>query len=376
MDRYNFIVCVVILLIGCGSEELAVNPPDSERIPVTESSLSLKSVDPESKSNDYPIGPVPSISIHQAASEGRIEIVRQHISVQAPDYVNTQDKNGWTPLHFAYAKGQNHMSRFLLENGAEYEARNNFGQAPFDIVLLNNNFRNSSFALVELFTSDACSSCPPAERLTSEIRQFAQAKRLKVYCISFHVDYFNGANWTDEFSDPKYSARQRAYEFKRFSGMYYTPQMIINGDYQMLGHNKVKAYNTINQVLKKSAKISVSVRQVKKEKNFVSVNACVLGEFVNSALCVVLVENGIRRRITGGENKGRTLNTDNVVLDFQFVEINGPTGHEFSFSEKMDPNRNFTVVAFVQNIDSMSILGAHGTPIRQIAREKLVNLNF
>ena len=83
-----------------------------------------------------------------------------------------------------------------MDHGADYEARNKLGQAPADIVLLKNNFKSRPFALVELFTSESCSSCPPAERLTSEIRRMALAKRLKIFCGSFHVDYFDGGSWT------------------------------------------------------------------------------------------------------------------------------------------------------------------------------------
>ena len=70
------------------------------------------------------------------------------------------------------------------------------------------------------------------------------------YCVSFHVDYFDGGSWADGYSDAGYSARQRAYEFKRFSGLYYTPQMIVNGEYQTLGHNRASAYGASNRVLK------------------------------------------------------------------------------------------------------------------------------
>ncbi len=100
----------------------------------------------------------------------------------------------------------------------------------------------------------------------------------------------------------------------------------------------------------------------------IAVNACALGKFENSAICVTLVENGIRRKITGGENKGRTLSMDNIVLDFQYREIPGAAGHEFQFTEKPDAKRNLSVVAFVQQIDSMSILGAHATPIRPLGQ--------
>ena len=134
------------------------------------------------------------------------------------------------------------MIRFLLDNGADYEAKNKLGQAPADIPLLKRNSKNSQFALVELYTSESCSSCPPAERLTSEIRRMALAKRLNIFCISFHVDYFDGGSWSDGFSDGRFSARQRTYEHKRFSGLYYTPQMIVNGKHQMLGHNRADAF--------------------------------------------------------------------------------------------------------------------------------------
>ena len=360
--------------MGCGSEIVNVQLASSKKSSIVEPIPELKSVVSKSEPIVYPKGAVPNISIHQAAAEGNIEVLRQHILVQAPDFINTQNESGWTPLHFAYAKGQKKTALFLLENGAKYEARNNLGQAPYDIVLLKNNFKNSSFALVELFTSEACSSCPPAERLTSEIRQMSLVKGLKVYCVSFHVDYFDGENWKDKFSNPVYSARQRAYEFKRFSGMYYTPQMIVNGDYQTLGHNRVKAYNAINRALKKPSKVAVSVRQIKKDKNCISVNACAVGEFVDSALCVVLVENGIQRRITGGENKGRILRTDNVVLDFKYIEIQGSAGREFHFSEKITSNRNFSVISFLQRIDSMSVIGAHATKIRQLGGHHTADL--
>ena len=374
MKRPLFILSVAVLFIGCGSDIVNVQLTSSRKSSIVEPIPELKSVVSKSEPIVYPKGAVPDISIHQAAAEGNIEVLRQHILVQAPDFINTQNESGWTPLHFAYAKGQKKTARFLLENGANYEARNKLGQAPYDIVLLKNNFKNSSFALVELFTSEACSSCPPAERLTSEIRQMSLVKGLKVYCVSFHVDYFDGENWKDKYSNPVYSARQRAYEFKRFSGMYYTPQMIVNGDYQTLGHNRVKAYNAINRALKKPSKVAVSVRQIKKDKNYISVNACAVGEFVDSALCVVLVENGIQRRITGGENKGRILRTDNVVLDFKYIEIQGSAGREFHFSEKITSNRNFSVISFLQRIDSMSVIGAHATKIRQLGGHHTADL--
>ena len=201
----------------------------------------------------------------------------------------------------------------------------------------------------------------------------ALAKRLNIFCISFHVDYFDGGSWSDGFSDGRFSARQRTYEHKRFSGLYYTPQIIVNGKHQMLGHNRADAFNAIDHSLKLSAKVAVSVRQVKKEDGSIAVNACTLGKFENAALCVALVENGINRRITGGENKGRVLSMDNVVLDFKCIELAGLTGYEFSFDLKKatgKKHRNLGAVAFVQRTDNMDVLGAQATRIHWQTTEK------
>ena len=364
---------VVVLVAGCGVEEPSSVKPLAEALSEGQVAQVPEAIDapPVAQAKEplpRPRRPIPtvSISIHEAAAQGNIEIVRQHLAVEAEGYINTRTPSDWTPLHFAYAQGRAEMIRFLLDNGADYEAKNKLGQAPADIPLLKRNSKNSQFALVELYTSESCSSCPPAERLTSEIRRMALAKRLNIFCISFHVDYFDGGSWSDGFSDGRFSARQRTYEHKRFSGLYYTPQIIVNGKHQMLGHNRADAFNAIDHSLKLSANVAVSVRQVKKEDGSIAVNACTLGKFENAALCVALVENGINRRITGGENKGRVLSMDNVVLDFKCIELEGLTGYEFSFDLKKatgKKQRNLGVVAFVQRTDNMDVLGAQATRI-------------
>ena len=364
---------VVVLVAGCGVEEPSSVKPLAEALSEGQVAQVPEAIDaPPVAQAKEPLPrsrrPIPtvSISIHEAAAQGNIEIVRQHLAVEAEGYINTRTPSDWTPLHFAYEQGRAEMIRFLLDNGADYEAKNKLGQAPADIPLLKRNSKNSQFALVELYTSESCSSCPPAERLTSEIRRMALAKRLNIFCISFHVDYFDGGSWSDGFSDGRFSARQRTYEHKRFSGLYYTPQIIVNGKHQMLGHNRADAFNAIDHSLKLSANVAVSVRQVKKEDGSIAVNACTLGKFENAALCVALVENGINRRITGGENKGRVLSMDNVVLDFKCIELVGMTGHEFSFDLKKatgKKQRNLGVVAFVQRTDNMDVLGAQATRI-------------
>ena len=368
-----------LLLAGCAVEERSTEsrPAKAEVDSQATNAPAVTAEPPVVKAEEPPPpryeGPAPTVSIHEAAAQGNTGIVRQHLAIRPEGYVNTRTPSDWTPLHFAYAQGRSEMIRFLLDNGADYEAKNKLGQAPADIPLLKRNLKNSQFALVELYTSESCSSCPPAERLTAEIRRMALAKRLNIFCVSFHVDYFDGGSWSDGFSDGRFSARQRAYEHKRFSGMYYTPQMIVNGKYQTLGHKRANAFDAINRSLKLPATVAVSIRQVKKEDGAIVVNACTLGKFENAALCVALVEHGIQRRITGGENKGRTLSMDNVVLEFKYVELAGPVGHEFTFDLKQvpgDKRRNLGAVAFVQRTDNMAMLGAQSTRIHWQPGEK------
>ena len=361
-----------VVLVGC-----AVEKRSAESAPA-KAKVESQATDAPAMTVEPPVAqakePPPTMTIHEAAAQGNIGIVRQHLAIQPGGYVNTRTPSDWTPLHYAYGQGRQEMNRFLLDNGADYEAKNKLGQAPADIPLLKLNLKNSQFALVELYTSESCSSCPPAERLTAEIRRMALAKRLNIFCVSFHVDYFDGGSWSDGFSDGRFSARQRAYEQKRFSGMYYTPQMIVNGKYQTLGHKRANAFDAINRSLKLPATVAVSVRQVKKEDGAIAVNACTMGKFENAALCVALVEHGIQRRITGGENKGRTLSMDNVVLEFKCVELAGPVGHEFTFDLKQVPGgkrRNLGAVAFVQRTDNMDMLGAQSTRIHWQPGEKL-----
>ena len=181
-----------MVLVGCAVEERsAESAPAKTKVESQATDAPAVNVEPPVAQAKEP---PPTMTIHEAAAQGNIGIVRQHLAIQPGGYVNTRTPSDWTPLHFAYGQGRQEMNRFLLDNGADYEAKNKLGQAPADIPLLKLNLKNSQFALVELYTSESCSSCPPAERLTAEIRRMALAKRLNIFCVSFHVDYFVGVS--------------------------------------------------------------------------------------------------------------------------------------------------------------------------------------
>ena len=93
-------------------------------------------------------------------------------------------------------------------------------------------------AVVELFTSQGCSSCPPADRLLSKLARDPRYQG-KVIPLSFHVDYWNSIGWTDPFSSNRWSERQRVYAGRVFhSNRIYTPQVVVNGRSECVGNSE------------------------------------------------------------------------------------------------------------------------------------------
>ena len=95
--------------------------------------------------------------------------------------------------------------------------------------------QRTGVAVVELFTSQGCSSCPPADTALQQVERVAKERNLRVYCLSFHVDYWNRLGWNDPYSHADYSARQATYAAKKTDNNLYTPQMIVNGTDEFVG---------------------------------------------------------------------------------------------------------------------------------------------
>ena len=109
-----------------------------------------------------------------------------------------------------------------------------------------------AFAVVELFTSQGCSSCPPADRLLSSLLAEAEKEGKNIFPLSFHVDYWNRLGWRDPYSSSDFSKRQRRYATALSSGVY-APQMVFKGREECVGSNRYKAQAMINKVMKRQA---------------------------------------------------------------------------------------------------------------------------
>lgn len=163
--------------------------------------------------------------------------------------------------------------------------------------------------VVELFTSQGCSYCPPADAYLNEL-----AKQPNVIALAWHVDYWDYIGWKDSFANPAFTERQRAYAHAQKQRMIYTPQLIINGVENMMG----KIYD----------EVSASIRKVTVQKAVMKLSSSRAGDAYTVTLSashrhgtydvqLVRVSPINIVKILGGENAGKTVTYVNVVTDLR-----------------------------------------------------------
>src|SRR2546422_1019257 len=219
-------------------------------------------------------------------------------------------------------------------------------------------------ALVELYTSQGCSSCPPADRWLSGLGARGYVPQ-RVVPLSLHVDYWDYIGWKDPYAKGEFSARQRKLTQLQRSALVYTPQVLLQGrDFRRWGSGAFdEAVARINAQAAK-ARIALEIRSVGRQALEVEARAELLdrGQKDDVALYLATYENKLSNRVTAGENRGRTLAHDYVVLEWE-----GPFA--FSRDARLLEQRvlpllpravpaNSGVVGFVQNRSTTEVLQA------------------
>ncbi|MEM6482065.1 MAG: DUF1223 domain-containing protein [Pseudomonadota bacterium] len=168
--------------------------------------------------------------------------------------------------------------------------------------------------VIELFTSQGCSSCPPADAFLHEL-----AERDDVIALALHVDYWDYIGWKDSFADPKFTQRQRAYAKADGRRMVYTPQMVINGTSHVVGNRPKDVLELIEMDHRKPGAVALSAEY---DSGQVTIQAERL-DGGSSPLSVVMLRYSPRNevRITAGENGGRSLSYANVVTDMRAIDV-------------------------------------------------------
>jgi hypothetical protein len=214
-----------------------------------------------------------------------------------------------------------------------------------------------SFAVVELFTSEGCSSCPPAERLLADLATAADRQGHHVLTLEFHVDYWNSDGWTDPWSSAAWTERQERYERALGESSPYTPQMIVNGTHAFVGSDREAARHTIDAALLRPATARVSIRAAPATGG-VRMEYEVAGAPAGALLCVAVVESGLVSHVTRGENAGNTLSHESVVRAFVSKPLAGHGTGSLLLDAPPPGGHPRRAIAFIQDPHSLAILGA------------------
>jgi hypothetical protein len=195
------------------------------------------------------------------------------------------------------------------------------------------NSGNKTIPLLELYTSEGCSSCPPADKWISKINHGKD----EVIPLAFHVDYWDYIGWKDQFSKAEYSDRQRKTAAFGGAGFVYTPQFVFNGrDFKSWDNSRLKS--AINQTQQLPSRANLRLNAVNEADGSITlkVNVESLSPNVtkNADVFLALYENGLLTQVKAGENNGRELKHDYVVRQlFGAYQLNNQ--HPFS--------KNFTL---------------------------------
>jgi hypothetical protein len=217
--------------------------------------------------------------------------------------------------------------------------------------------------LVELFTSEGCSSCPPADALLAKLDQDQPVNGANIIVLGEHVDYWDRQGWRDRFSSHQYTERQSQYAERLKVDNSYTPQMIVDGTEQFLGNDPQHALRAIQHAAQNS-KVSLSLTQpvVDGHKVSASVSAPVTKGQARGDLFAALVDPADTTEVRSGENGGRRLQHAGVVRSLQRVGslkdlAAGPVSFHLNAPGDAKP-AEMRVVVFAQQSGQGAVLGA------------------
>ena len=214
---------------------------------------------------------------------------------------------------------------------------------------------NKGFAVVELFTSEGCSDCPPADKNIIELSKFDSSKN--IYPLAFHVTYWDYIGWKDPYGKQEFTDRQEKYSSILGTGNY-TPQAIVNGKIDIIGSRRTALISSIEKELANIPIANIELNIIRKG-SVLDVRyklSCLAG---NNVLNIALVEKGLSNTVTRGENRSKTLSHENVVRVFRSVSLIkniGVINLEFSGIEK-NPG-NFEIIAYAQDNKTFAISAA------------------
>ncbi|MBC7381495.1 MAG: DUF1223 domain-containing protein [Bacteroidia bacterium] len=212
--------------------------------------------------------------------------------------------------------------------------------------------------VIEMFSSEGCSSCPPAAIVMDKIILKAAKQNKPVYLLDFHVDYWDHIGWKDVLAKPEFTTRQRHYGKTLGLIGIYTPQAILNGIKEMVGSDRKKINISIIEELKKNKQVKLNCHiYVDPTKKTLSVNYQVSDNCNNAVINFALVQTKVTHKILSGENRGETLAHRNAVLFFDQDMLLASNGLK-SIPHTPDPLKEYSMLIYIQDKTTMEILAA------------------
>lgn len=223
--------------------------------------------------------------------------------------------------------------------------------------------------VVELFTSEGCSSCPPADEVLGQLHELGFSDE-QVIPLAYHVDYWNNLGWTDKFSHAYLTQRQWNYARLYRASQVYTPQMIINGTQQFVGSNQSLAKKHIQNAWLETDAAEIFFQTISGAGDAPTMTFEITHTLHETfdpgalALFVAVTEDGLSSDVTSGENQGRLLIHHAVVRTMKRInqistDKDAPTtNHAALFIKPGWKRNNLKAAAFIQNLANGAIIGA------------------
>lgn len=228
--------------------------------------------------------------------------------------------------------------------------------------------------VVELFTSEGCSSCPPADALLAKLDQQRHVGNAEIITLEEHVDYWDQLGWRDPYSSPQWTQRQQDYAASFKNDGVYTPQMVVDGRSEFVGSSQSQAHSAIADAgLQPKADVAISANQAAPSQIQLKINVKMLPAPAShdAQVWLAVTESGLHSNVLRGENAGEDLHHAAVVRSLRKVG-DAKTNQESSFSGEQEvlldaawKTENLRLVVFVQDPKSRHILGAASVRMMQ-----------
>lgn len=221
---------------------------------------------------------------------------------------------------------------------------------------VKNPVENKGVVVLELFTSQGCSSCPLADEVLDKVQE--TYKNDNVFALSYHVDYWNYIGWKDPFAKKKYTQKQRSYAVKFRDNRVYTPELVINGKEHFVGSNETKMHQKVKAYLKASESETISLKNIKRSGTNINFDYDFSGKLTNRKLRVVLVIDERITHVKRGENRNRTLKNTNIVVNEFYVDAVAESGAlSITIPDVVAQDDELHVLMIVEN-ETTDVLGA------------------